>query len=231
MSWSSRAIRARSSATATRAIASRSRSACSARCSAASASSARSRTVKPPSHPIANRSGVKTSSPGVWVGLLKTTIAAPPITIARPEPHEHGVAQVAEQERRGHTGDERADGEDDQPPVDERERRGEHPDRRRGGEGEAPAGEQRQHDNGDGRSGEPRSRGRRAGGVLPQHDFDRALDCRQNDQRVEAMPPYENPEPSHIVNVLHASGLRLLPEDESEIVGRYELGSVPRRPS
>ena len=40
------------------------------------------------------------------------------------EPRLHGVAEVAEQERRGHAGDEGAAGEHDQPPVDERERRG-----------------------------------------------------------------------------------------------------------
>ena len=63
-------MRARSSATAIRAAASRSRSAWAARTSAVSACSARSRTVKPASQPIANTSGVKTSAPAVWSGLL-----------------------------------------------------------------------------------------------------------------------------------------------------------------
>ena len=70
MSCSSRAIRARSSATAMRAAASRSRSACAARASAASACSARSRSAKPASQPIANSSGMKTSSPAHVPGLL-----------------------------------------------------------------------------------------------------------------------------------------------------------------
>ena len=70
MSWSSRAIRARSSATAMRAAASRSRSAWAARASAASACSARSRSAKPASQAIANRSGMKTSSPARGPGSL-----------------------------------------------------------------------------------------------------------------------------------------------------------------
>ena len=70
MSCSSRAIRARSSATAMRAAASRSRSACAARSSAASACSARSRIAKPASQAIANSSGVKTRSPVEWSGSL-----------------------------------------------------------------------------------------------------------------------------------------------------------------
>ena len=69
-SWSSRAIRARSSATATRAADSRSRSARSARSSAASACWLRSRSAKPTSQPTANRTGVKRKSPGPWVGSL-----------------------------------------------------------------------------------------------------------------------------------------------------------------
>ena len=70
MSWSSRAIRARSSATAMRAADSRSRSAWVARSSAASACAARSRSAKPASQAIANRSGMKMNSPARVVRVV-----------------------------------------------------------------------------------------------------------------------------------------------------------------
>ena len=87
--------------------------------------------VKPASQPIANRSGVKTSSAGSVGRVVVDDDRRTAEHDGQPEPRLHGVAEIAEQERRGHPGDERADGEDDQAPVDERERRAEHPDRRR----------------------------------------------------------------------------------------------------
>ena len=63
MSCSSRAIRARSSATAMRAVVSRSRSAWVARTSAASACSSRASSAYPASQQIPKSSGMKTSSP------------------------------------------------------------------------------------------------------------------------------------------------------------------------
>ena len=62
-SCSSRAIRARSSATASRAADSRSRSARSARSSAASVCRLRSRRASPTSQPMVKRTGVKKKSP------------------------------------------------------------------------------------------------------------------------------------------------------------------------
>ncbi len=70
MSCSSRAIRARSSATAMRPAASRSRSAWVARISAASACSDRSWSAKPASQPSANTAGMKMYSPAACLGSL-----------------------------------------------------------------------------------------------------------------------------------------------------------------
>ena len=147
MSWSSRAIRARSSATAMRAAASRSRSAWVARSSAASACSARSRSAKPASQPIANRTGMKMSSPAAWLGLV--------VDDDRRAADARSPGPAAPAARRGGCragtrppcpATKTPTVNDDQPPVDERERRGQQPDGRGRGEGEAPPAEQRQHD-------------------------------------------------------------------------------------
>ena len=83
-SCSSRAIRARSSATATRAADSRSRSARSARSSAASLRSTRSRKAKPASQAPANSAGVKGRSAAVSVGSWTTTTPTPTSVSTRP---------------------------------------------------------------------------------------------------------------------------------------------------
>ncbi len=84
MSWSSRAIRARSSATAMRVTVSRSRSASPARTSAAWVCSAWPRTTKPASQQIPKRTGMKTSWLAGWPGTLSTTHAAPTRTMTSP---------------------------------------------------------------------------------------------------------------------------------------------------
>ena len=137
MSCSSRAIRARSSATAMRAAASRSRSAWRARSSAASACSARSRSAKPASQPIANRSGMKMSSPARVARVVVDDDRRAAEHDGQAEPRLHGVAEVAEQERGGHARRRRRWSRTRQPPVDERERRREQPERRGRGERES----------------------------------------------------------------------------------------------
>ncbi len=94
MSWSSRAIRARSSATATRAAKSRSRSAACARCSAASACSELSRTANPASQLIANWSGMKIICAVECPGIMETTIADPTIGTLSPTPAWSGFRRL-----------------------------------------------------------------------------------------------------------------------------------------
>ena len=156
-SWSSRAIRPRSSATATRAAASRSRSARaarprrprSARCARAarSRSASRSRTAR----------GRERSRRSWRRHCCTTTIPAPATTITSPSVRQPGVALVAQQHCGAHAGDEDAGLVDDQLAVDEGQRRAHQPRRRRGGEREPPSAEQHQHHGGD--RDEPRASG------------------------------------------------------------------------
>src|SRR3954447_6008580 len=83
-SWSSRAIRARSSAAANRAADSRSRSARNARSSATSLRSARARSAYPTSQATPKSEVLKTRSRGVSVGSCAMTMAAETRTTASP---------------------------------------------------------------------------------------------------------------------------------------------------
>jgi hypothetical protein len=78
------------------------------------------------------------------VGLVVDVIAARE-HVRKAQPSLQVVAEVPEQERGGHAGDEDADREHHEPPVDERERGGDQPDgmvRRRGSAGARAAAQQ-----------------------------------------------------------------------------------------
>ena len=68
---------------------------------------ARSRSAKPASQPIANSTGMKTSSPARVVGVVVDDDRRAAEHDRQAEPRLHVVAEVAEQERGGHAGDER----------------------------------------------------------------------------------------------------------------------------
>jgi hypothetical protein len=70
--------------------------------------------------------------------------------------------------------------------------------------------QQRQHDQRARGHGEP-ERGGRAVGLVPEENLERALDCYEDDERIEEVPPRQCPQPRHGVNVLQARAGRLLP--------------------
>ena len=135
MSWSSRVIRARSSATAIRAAVSRSRSASAARSSAASACSARVRSAKPASQRDREQGGDEDEVTGlarrVVVGddgarrRARSTRPIRPCAASRRLPSRNAAASPATID---------AERGDDERAVHERARRREQPQRGRGGE-------------------------------------------------------------------------------------------------
>ena len=138
------------------------------------------------------------------------------------QPRLPPVAEIAEQERRGHAGDGDAGREDDQPPVDERERRAQDPYRRGGAEGKPTAPEQGQHDDRRGRDGEPQGGTWGLLRVVSQGDVERARDREQHDQRVEPVPPHEEIDPRHSANLLHRFAGHVLRRSERRIITWYE---------
>ena len=122
----------------------------------------------------------------------------------QPEPRLAGLAEIAQQQRSRHSGRDGADREHDQATVHQRERPAEQPDRGGRGKAKAPACEQRQHDQGSRRNGEPERRARLPHRVVPEGDLEGALECREHDQDVEAVPAGEAREPVHAAELLQA---------------------------
>ena len=123
------------------------------------------------------------------------------------DPGLRGVAQVAEQKRRGKPGNRgtRRDGQDSA--INHRERGGDDPHRRGRGEWEAAAREQRQHDERDRGHREPQRRVR----LVRERDPDGRCERRDHDQRVESVFASQLPQPVHGSNVPQALEPRLRP--------------------
>ena len=198
-SCSSRAIRPRSSATATRAAASRSRSARRARSSAASVRSVRSRSAHPTSQPIANIAGTETRSSGSEPARCSTTTRDAATTITSPA-RASRVALRAQQHGRTHPGDQDAGPVDDQLRVQEGEpahtshvvagaAKGNRRRSRRTSTAEVMP--TRPSTN----RGPPGAPGRRA------RRSHRGDDRGDDDQEVETMPGEEQPRPAHLATV------------------------------
>ena len=143
------------------------------------------------------------------------------------DPRLHGVVEVAEQEGGCEADHGHGRREDDEPPVDERERRAQEPHRDGREEREASPPEEREHDDRDGRRGEPGRRLRGVRRVLPERDLEHALESGKHDQCVEPVPARDVPDPAHALTVLHPLGDRLLPEMDS----RSSRRPSPNRPS
>ncbi len=201
-SWSSRAIRARSSATATRAADSRSRSARSARSSATSVCLTARAEAKPTSQPTANSTGVKMRSPAEWFGLVVDDDRR----AAEHDDQAHArldvATQVAQEQRRAHPGEEDAGLGHDQPPVQERQGRAGEPHGRRRGEREPASREEQEHEEGDSDSLEPQQDSGRPPRIVPREDADHARERRPCDQDVDSVPRRETPRAPHVLTVL-----------------------------
>ena len=151
---------------------------------------------------------------GGVAGLVRDDDRRPAQDDGQPDPRLRGVAELAEQERGGHSRDRQRRRVADQPAVGERDGGGEQPDRDRRAEGPAVAGEQRQHDERGGGHGEP---GRRlALRVAAERDLERALERAEHDQDVESVAAGEGDEPAHGATLSHVPRVRLIPEEETE---------------
>ena len=199
MSCSSRAIRARSSATAMRAAASRSRSASGCallrrlglRRRARAGRSRRARRSR-------TGAGMKTKSPVAVVGVVvdddrgaaerRRPARSAPGAASGSLPSRNAAAIPAATTPAVNT--------TSRPSTNESAAASSQTD---AGAREAPAApaEQRQHDERDRRHGEPGRRARRPQRVVPKRDLERALDRREHDQHVQAVAAREGPEPAH----------------------------------
>ena len=122
------------------------------------------------------------------------------------------IPQVPEQKRACQPDDAEAADECEEHSVSERDRRGQEPVRSRGGERKASACEEEQYEDGDRGNGDPERRWRRARRVASDHELEHARDGQERDQQLEPVLARYVSDPAHALNVAHALSRRLLPE-------------------